>query len=119
MWAPKANPFESAVNYFRSASRQPDLSVNVGPRLSWVRRCLFNGIDFTKIPCAICRNGYLITSTEVCPVVAPLVYEFLSGPLTLMQLTRIEIRRLIGVRYFERRVDTLKQQLPSMGSAGP
>ena len=94
--------------------RQPDLSVDVDLQLSWARRCLYNGIDFTEIPCAICRNGYLITSTEECPVVAPLVCEFLSGQLTLLQLARIEIRRLIGVRHFERRVDSLKQQLPPL-----
>ena len=34
------------------------------------------------------------------------------GPLTLLQLARITIRRLVGVRHFERSVNTLKQQLP-------
>ena len=54
----------------------------------------------------------MVTSNEECPVVAPLVREFLRGPHTLLQLARIEIRRLIGVRRFERRVDTLKQLPP-------
>ena len=44
----------------------------------------------------------------------PLVREFLSGPLTLLQLARIEIRRLIGVRHFERRINTMKQLLPAL-----
>ena len=64
--------------------RQPVLNANVDPRLSWARRCVYIGIDSAEISCAICRNGHLINSTEECPVVAPLVREFLRGPLSLM-----------------------------------
>ena len=94
--------------------REPEFSATIDPRLSWARRCLYDGAVSTKISCAICRNGHLISSTEVCHIVAPLVREFLSGPLSLLQLTRIEIRRLIGVRHFERRLKTMKQQLPHL-----
>ena len=38
---------------------------------------------------------------------APLVREFFSGRLTLQQLSRIEIRRAIGMPHFERRVNAL------------
>ena len=47
-----------------------------------------------------------------CAVVAPIVCEFFSGPLTLLQLSRVEIRRAIGFRHFERRVNSL--QLPPL-----
>ena len=94
--------------------REPEFRATFDPRLSWARRCLYNGTDFTNIPCAICRTGNLIINTEECPIVAPLVSEFLSGPLTLLQLARIEIRRLIGVRHFERGINTLKRQLPPL-----
>ena len=93
--------------------RQPDYSAKVDPHLSWACRCLYDGDRSRYSWCAICRKGHLINSKE-CPVLAPLVREFLSGPLTLLQLARIEIRRLIGGRHFERRVDTLKQQLPPL-----
>ena len=93
--------------------RQPDFNAKVDPQLSWARRCLYDGELSLYSPCIICCNGHLI-STKECPVVAPLVREFLSCPLTLLQLARIEIRRLIGVRHFESRVDTLKPQLPPL-----
>ena len=92
--------------------REPEFSDTIDRRLSWARRCLYNGTDSTEISCDICSTGHLFSSTEVCPIVAPLIREFFSGPLTLLQLARIEIRRLIGVRHFERRIDTLKRQLP-------
>ena len=92
--------------------QQPDLNSNENRHLSWGRRCIYNSTNSWSLRCEICRIGHLINNTEECPVVAPLVREFLSGPLTLLQLARIKIRRLIGVRHFERRVDTLKQLPP-------
>ena len=103
--------FECAVNFLHW-----DSSVNqiTAPKLT----LSFHGLDALgelslDSVCAICRKGHLINTTE-CPIVAPLVREFLSGPLTLLQLSRIEIRRLIGVRHFERRVNSLKRQLPPL-----
>ena len=88
--------------------RQPVSITTIDPQLPWAQRCLYDGA--TEILCEICRTGHLLIDNEECPVVAPLVREFLSGPLTLLQLTRIEIRSLIGVR--ESRIETLKEELP-------
>ena len=94
--------------------RKPEFRAKIDFRLAWVRRCLFTGAANPIIPCAICRSGHLLSSTEFCTIVGPLVREFLSGPLTLLQLTRIETCRLIGVPRFERRVDLLKEKLPPL-----
>ena len=49
-----------------------------------------------------------LSESLMCSRFASLLHEFFSGPLTLLQLSRIELRRLVGMRQFERRV----QQLP-------
>ena len=79
------------------------------PELEWPRSDL-NGDDSDTdlIDCTICAEGHKVRESLMCPRVAPLLLEFFSGPLTLLQLSRIEIRRLVGMRQFERRV----QQLP-------
>ena len=95
--------------------RQPDFNDDVDPQLAWGQRCLYDGQDSTNIiiQCDICPKCHL-SNSEMCPIVAPLIREFFNGPLTLLQLARIEIRRLIGVRHFERRVNTLTRQLPPL-----
>ena len=75
------------------------------PELEWPRTDL-NGDD--GIDCTICAEGHKLHESLMCPRVAPLLREFFSGPLTLLQMSRIEIRLLVGMRQFERRV----QQLP-------
>ena len=62
--------------------------------------------DLCKENCPIC---YPVpgSNTEKCPVIAQLFSEFISVPLTLLQLSRMEIRRLIGVRHFELDVNAL------------
>ena len=98
--------------------RQPVFNYEVDPQLAWPRRCLYDGLFSRSIhvylQCAICPNCHLLSNSETCPIVAPLIRQFLSDPLTLLQLARIEIRRLIRVRHFERRVNTLKGQLPPL-----
>lgn len=86
--------------------REPNSSLD--PKVPWARRCIYDGFNSKFIRCQVCSAGHLISSTKECVHMAPLVKEFLSGPLSLMQLSRIEIRSLIGVRQFERRVNSLK-----------
>ena len=52
-------------------------------------------------------HGKLVTHRQ-CPL-APLVDEFFRKPLTLLQLSRMEIRRLVGMNDFKDRMETLKK----------
>lgn len=69
-------------------------------KLSWAQRLicwLFGGS----------ANYHLPQIARECPVVARLVTEFDRKPLSLQQLSRIEIRHSIQINGFERRVKTL------------
>ena len=43
-----------------------------------------------------------------CPLLMPFVDEFFRGPLSLLQLSRAEIRRLVGTNDFSNRMKTLQ-----------
>lgn len=79
--------------------------VDADPIVLWTKCCLYG--THRLIQCDFCSEGKELSTTEECPIVARLGSEFFSGPLTLQQLSRIEIRRCIGVRHFERRINTL------------
>ena len=44
--------------------RQPDYSAKVDPKLSWARRCLYDGELSLDSVCAICRKGHLINTKK-------------------------------------------------------
>lgn len=87
--------------------REPEPQEAKLQQLRWPLRCFYDE-DYSRfIHCDICRIGHKQESTQECPLVAPLMTEFFRNPLSLQQLSRIEIRRSVGMNDFERRVKTL------------
>lgn len=79
------------------------------PKLSWARRCLYDEWASRQglLHCEICCDGHNSQTTQECPVIEPLINEFFRQPLSLLQLSRIEIRCSLGINCFERRIRTL------------
>lgn len=81
---------------------------------------LFRDEDSEMFWSAYCINCSLTKSTHIthrqCSHLAPLADEFIQSPLTLMQLSRIEIRRLVGMNDFKNRMESLQNEelLPPM-----
>ena len=67
--------------------------------------------QFWSAPCGHCRleNQAALVPRRQCPRVAPFVDEFLRGPLSLLQLSRAEIRRLVGTKNFSSCMETLQK----------
>lgn len=88
--------------------RQPDNKL-LGPENLWPMRCIYGSFEHCFACCLthFWEDKNLLKVKDACPKLACLVREFLSGPLTLQQLSRIEIRRRIGLHQFERRINTL------------
>lgn len=79
------------------------------PKRSWIRRCLFDDRFVLQMwwICSICGSQYELKFTDECPIITPLLAEFYDEPLSLQQLSRIEIRSSLGIYEFETRVKTL------------
>lgn len=75
--------------------------------LRWPFRYLYDEHKTQLIWCKLCCDWLKQETTEECRHVIPLVTEFFRNPLSLQQLSRIEIRRSIGMNDFKRRVKTL------------
>lgn len=71
----------------------------------WPRRCLIAG-DVARAKCNTCLTNRF-KCTKECQLAAPLVVEFFQNPLSLQQLSRIEIRRSVGMKEFENRIKKL------------
>ena len=73
----------------------------------------FRGPDRVDFWTDRCRQCSLVTDfnppvpNQECVIMAPLLDEFFQKPLSLLQLSRMEIRRLVGMNDFERRLKTL------------
>lgn len=76
------------------------------PKLQWPRRYFYN-VNFVHRSCAACALGHRPETTLECQRVLPLINEFFRNPLSLQQLSRIELRRSVGMIDFERRIQTL------------
>ena len=65
--------------------------------------------QFWSAQCDGCqyKNPAALVIHRQCPLLIPLLNEFLRMPLSLLQLSRMEIRRLVGMNDFERRLRTL------------
>lgn len=80
------------------------------PKLSWAQRCFYG--EMISRSSEVCAKKHSSQTTEECSAVAPLLTEFFRKPLSLQQLSRIEIRQSIGINSFERRVKTLPLPVP-------
>ena len=65
----------------------------------WSARCL---------GCPATNQSSLVTNRQ-CRLLMPLVNEFFRKPLSLLQLSRVEIRRLVGMNDFKERMETLEK----------
>ena len=76
-----------AIGLFRTPNTRSN------PELEWPRRCLYKFYHTDMIDCPICSEGHTLRKFPfVCRLLAPLIDEFFNGPLTLQQLSRIELR---------------------------
>ena len=67
--------------------------------------------QFWSARCEGCSNEHqaeLVTRRQ-CRLLMPLVEEFFRKPLSLLQLSRVEIRRLVGMNDFKERMETLQK----------
>lgn len=68
----------------------------------------FYGDFKLRLKCQVCGIWHKEKHTaEVCPATASFLAELLEQPLSLQQLSRIEIRCSIGINRFENRIKTL------------
>ena len=75
---------------------------------------LFRDADNEQFWSAYCEDCFVVTQATLvthrqCPRLAPLVDEFFRKPLSLLQLSRMEIRRLVGMNDFKDRMETLQK----------
>ena len=96
------------------ARHNPDGNIHLRILRQLLALGLFRDADNEQFWSAYCDDCYFVTQATLvthrqCPRLAPLLNEFFRKPLSLLQLSRMEIRRLVGMSNFKDRMETLKK----------